>query len=348
MKRIFTLWIIAGILVGFSGVSVQAQLVGSTAKPGEFKKVGGAGAQFLKIGIGAREAAMGGAAASISSGVSAVHWNPAGVADVEGFSGMFANTRWIGDYVHNFVAVALPITDGYAAELSVVHFTSGLIPVTTVVDDKGSGALYEISDLAIGATVAGYLSENFSFGVTMKYISQAIGGMKANGIAFDVGTLYQLHRFNDLRFGFVISNLGPEMQYQGGELVITSELFPGLRHRPADAMLITNPYSLPLYVRSGISIDALHGVEDHSLRVAAEFITFSDTPEQFLVGAEYGWKDLVFLRAGYRFGHEQIKLSAGAGVQYDGGDIRGSIDYAFTQTKTLGLIHRISVKLNVF
>ncbi len=347
MKRVVTLWISVALIV-IGGGQLHAQLVGSTAKPGEFKKVGGAGAQFLKIGIGAREVGMGGAASTVSSGLSAVHWNPAGVADIEGISGMFATTRWIGDYTHNFIGVALPIAEGYAAEISVIHFSSGMIPVTTVVEDKGSGAFYEVSDLAVNATVAGYLSENFSFGVTMKYISQAIGGMKASGIAFDVGTLYQLHKFNDLRFAFAVSNLGPELQYQGGELLITADLVPGLKHRPVDAMMVTNPYSLPLYVRSGISLDALHSVEDHSLRVAGEFITFSDTPEQFLVGAEYSWKDLVFLRGGYRFGHDQFGLAAGLGIKYDGGDMQGAIDYAFAQTKYLGLVHWISVRVNTF
>ncbi len=42
----------------------------------EFAKVGTVGAQFLKIGIGARGAAMGGAYEAISNDVTAVFWNP--------------------------------------------------------------------------------------------------------------------------------------------------------------------------------------------------------------------------------------------------------------------------------
>lgn len=347
MKKVVSFLAAAGIVMFFT-VSAQAQLVGSVARPGEFKKVGGAGAQFLKIGVGAREAGMAGAAAAVSTGVTAVHWNPAGIADVRGISGVFANTQWIGDFTHNFIGIAMPVFEDYVAQISLINFSSGPIPITTVIDDEGTGATYDISDFAIGASLAGYLNENFAFGFTFKYISQNISSMHSSGIAFDVGTLYKLYQFNDLRFGFAISNLGPELQYRGGELLTTVDLAPGLRNRPSDAEIVTNPYPLPLYVRAGISLDALDKVEDHSLRIAGEFITFSDTPEQFIVGGEYSWKDLLYLRGGYLFGNDQLGLSAGAGIRYEGGEFIGALDYAFSMTESMGLIHWITLRFATF
>lgn len=48
-----------------------------------FEKVGTFDGQFLKIGIGARAAAMGGAFVAVADDASALYWNAAGIARVD-------------------------------------------------------------------------------------------------------------------------------------------------------------------------------------------------------------------------------------------------------------------------
>ena len=49
-----------------------------------FEKVGTFDGQFLKIGVGARAEGMGGAFVAVSDDASALYWNCAGIARIEG------------------------------------------------------------------------------------------------------------------------------------------------------------------------------------------------------------------------------------------------------------------------
>jgi len=59
--------------------------------------VGTAGAQFLKIGPGARVDGIGSAFCAIADDVTAVYWNPAGIGQLEGFNLSDTHTYWIAD-----------------------------------------------------------------------------------------------------------------------------------------------------------------------------------------------------------------------------------------------------------
>src|SRR5690349_25054302 len=68
------------------------------------------GANFLQIGVGARENAMAGAVSSIVTGPSSWYWNPAGAAAVEGFSAVATRQQLYTDLdvTMNYVGVAMP------------------------------------------------------------------------------------------------------------------------------------------------------------------------------------------------------------------------------------------------
>ena len=64
-------------------VGLAALLVPGLAQADIFEKVGTFGGQFLKIGVGARAAGMGGAYVAMTDDATAVFWNAAGIARVE-------------------------------------------------------------------------------------------------------------------------------------------------------------------------------------------------------------------------------------------------------------------------
>jgi len=70
MKKISLVIIIFQIFVLSNSYAVK-DAVGSSA--GEFSKVGGAGSQFLKIGVGARATSMAGAYCSVVDDLSSIH-----------------------------------------------------------------------------------------------------------------------------------------------------------------------------------------------------------------------------------------------------------------------------------
>ena len=87
-------------LVGLPAVASLAQA--SDAKTGT------SGAQFLKIGAGARPTAMGDAYTAIADDVNAVYFNPAGLTQLPAAQITAMQTQWFEGLDYAFGAFALP------------------------------------------------------------------------------------------------------------------------------------------------------------------------------------------------------------------------------------------------
>lgn len=316
--------------------------IGSTA--GEFSKVGGAGGQFLKIGVGARANAMAGAYGSIANDLSAIHWNPAGLANIKNMTAEFSYNQWFATYSHNFGALAMPVGPEFTVALSVVNLSSGNIPVTTIERPNGTGSNYQVSDLALGLTFSGYLTDQFSFGITAKMVNNSFASVSSSGLAIDIGTLFDT-QFLGIKLGFSIHNLGMTQSYAGSDLLTSRKLWDAMNSAALDANYNSFAYSLPLIFRAGISSE-VYKDEEHAVLGSFDFTTFSDVPEQFSLGAEYVWNDLLAIRGGYVIGQDQLGLAGGFGIKYDGGTFGGRIDYSINPTKSLGLVNRLTIGLN--
>ncbi|MFA6570625.1 MAG: PorV/PorQ family protein [Bacteroidota bacterium] len=338
--RFLSLLIIAG-LIYIPAKAVDTQ--GTTA--GQFLKVGAAGVQFLKIGVGARANGMAGAYGAVADDLTSIYWNPSGLAKVKGMGGDFSYTSWFAGFTHAFAAFSLPLGENYMAAVSLQAFTSDRIPITTMDKPQGTGSAYTLSDIAINATIAGYLTEQFSFGITAKMLNSSIAMLDAPGFAFDIGTMYETG-IQGIRLGFSIHNLGTEMKYSGQDLQTTKKLVDALSASPLDVQYLASGFSLPLTFRAGIASDIINE-DEHKLTAALDFVTLSDTPEQFAVGAEYVWNKIVAVRAGYRIGQDEFGLGGGFGVNYLTGGFNGQIDYSINPTKSIGLVNRISIQVRL-
>jgi hypothetical protein len=343
MKKYIILIAILSIpMLVVNSLAVSDLNVGTTA--GETSKVGAAGSQFLKIGVGARANAMAGAFTSMADDLTSVHWNPAGLANLKSMNADFSYSQWFGKFSHNFGGLAMPLSEDFTFAASVVSFTSGDIPITTMYRPDGTGASYSVSDFSLNLSLAGYLTKEFSFGVNAKYIHNSFASLSSTGMAFDIGTMYDFGYYG-IKLGFSIHNLGTQQTYDGVDLRTTRKLYDAMHATPLDAAYLSYPYNIPIIFRAGISGDVIN-IPEHKLRVAMDFNTLTDVPEQFAVGAEYVWNDFLALRGGYMLGHDQLGFSGGVGLKYFGGGFGGQIDYAVTPTVTMGLLNRLSVSLN--
>lgn len=338
-------------LLSHTGVSQETRITDAQ----EFKKVGASVGQFLKIGVGGRATGMGTAYAGVSGDLSTLHYNVAGINTLEGIVAEFGYTSWFGGFNHNFLALSVPVGEDYRAAFDIVSFSSGQINVRTLMNPEGTGAVYSLSDIAIGVSFGGNVTDNFSFGGKFKYIDQGFSSLSASGIAFDFGTIYKTG-INGIDLGFSIANMGSELSYEGQDLVVALEPEEGLEADDTDAQLVSNAFALPLSFRAGLTVDLLNmdkandlasTTYEHQLNLAADFIYLSDSPEQAAFGVEYSWNEIISLRGGYMLGHDQMDVSGGAGINYDGGSFAGTIDYSVTNTVDLGLIHRFSVGLDL-
>ena len=338
-----------------ASVGASAQQVAVTA--GEFTKVGLAGGQFLKIGVGARGTAMAGAYSAITNDITSIYWNPAGLVEVKGYGADFSHTFWFAGMSHNFAGLVIPVGEKFRVAASMVNFSSGDINITTTDQPDGTGGIYSVSDVAIGATLAGYLTEQFSFGVSARYVSHAFTNMSAGGFVFDIGTRYDTD-FNGIVLGFSINSLGTPQQFDGPEVTSTNPAYNGVSQNPVDMQMQTSSFEMPLSFRAGIGVDMFQGfVMDrpevdgdgtivHQWLMGADFETFADVPEQFAIGTEYTFREFVAIRAGYRFGSDQFGVSGGIGLKYQSGSFDGRVDYSISPSAQLGLVNRLSVAIS--
>jgi len=330
---------------GLFSLAVFAQ-TGTTGQ--SFQKAGSTGSQFLKIGVGARAMAMGGAFGGLSNDITALYYNPAGIAKLEGTNLGVEYNSWFADLKHSYAALSFPLMSDYTFGLSLVLLDAGSIEMTTIEQPEGTGSTYSVSDLAVGFTLAGRITDQFSFGLTLKYIENTIHDLTARNFAFDAGTIYE-GAIKGLRIGFSMTNLGGEASFEGQSLSVLvynqSELEAGINRRPLDAQLNNTPFSIPLAFRAGVSYNLFANSEDQSLIVAGDFIHLNDNPEKFNVGTEYVWNNLVAIRGGYQFRYNELGLTLGGGINFDTESFKGSFDYAYADLGILGSANRIGVRL---
>lgn len=343
MKKLFIFIVLTLFTVNTINVQAGDNKVGGSTSGGEIVKTGTMGGQFLKIDVGARGSAMG-AYGSVANDLSAMYWNAAGLADVSSMSAEFTYTSWFANMDFNNIGFALPVGDGYTVGASFTSLGVDGIPVTTVAKPEGTGATYSIKDIAASLTFAGYLTKQFSFGITTKFIFNEISNTQATGMAFDIGTMYDTEIYG-IKLGFSIHNLGLDGQYSGQDLSTMNKMNDAFSQSPVDAEFLSYPFSLPLSFRASVSSEVIN-TKEHYLVVVADFVTQSDSKDQYIFGAEYVWNELVAFRGGYRFGHDQLSATGGVGFKYYSGGFGGRMDYSITPSTSIGFINRLSVALD--
>ena len=84
-------------------------------------------------------------------------------------------------------------------------------------NEEATGEMYDASSYALQVSFARQLTSQFSFGVSFKYVGEQIYREKSNGFAFDFGTMLYTG-FRSLRLAMNISNIGPELTFDGPDL----------------------------------------------------------------------------------------------------------------------------------
>lgn len=318
----------------------------ATSVSAQLSKVGSAGAQFLKINVGSRYQAMGGAGVSTAGDVYSMYWNPAGLADIESSEISFTNVNYVLDVNLNYVAYARYFEDVGVFGASVTVLSMDDQEIYNYDDDGGSGNFFSASSYSAGLSFARRLTSRFSFGATVKYVTEKIHLESASGWAFDLGTQLETG-FRNLRIGMSITNMGSDLQFEGPDLDVRyteqSGEGSGGTESSTPASLKTTPYDLPLLFRMGAAYDFdINNLT--TITVAAELHHPNDGEQQGAFGAEMGYDDRYFFRGGYKTNHDEAALSLGAGVIADvTGGTRLLVDYAWQDMGRLQSSHRFSV-----
>jgi len=288
----------------------------------DFSKSGTAGLQFLKIGIGAKETAMGEAVASLVNNANSVFWNPSGIAFIENYEVSLSHNSWLASSKHNSAVFAFPLMSFVfavsAATLQIKEFEE-----TTALMPDGTGRMVSAGDYVFGLAAARRFTDRLSIGLQVKYVHEKLDDYSINNVLFDVGAVYATG-FRDLTLGFSLQHFGPDMR------------------------LLNQDFRTPLLFRLSAS-DKLMINEDFVLTGAAELVHPTDNNEWVNIGVELQLLKYVALRGGHRINVDEGKWSFGFGIIPPiFGGISTRFDYAFVLSENIfDNVHRFSVMIGL-
>jgi hypothetical protein len=288
----------------------------------DFRKSGSAGFQFLKIALGARESALGEAAAALTNDANAVFWNVGALPLIEGAQASFTHNEWFVGSSIDALVLAAPVGP-YAIGVSVARFGITPFEETTVLEPDGTGRMVEAGDLLVGLAVGRRFTDQLTIGGQVKFVRESLDEASFSGVLFDVGALYYTG-FRQLRLAFALQHFGPDIQ--------------GLRQ----------DFRTPLLFRVAAA-DELVSVPGARVNLALELVHPTDNDEWVNGGLEAVLMDVLALRGGYRMNVDHGSWSFGAGVQpprIQGAWLR--MDYAFVPYGSLlGATHRFTVGIGL-
>lgn len=351
------------LLVYISTVSVVLGLTTGTALAGNEDRAGQAGANELLINPWARTAGFGGANVALVRGVEAISLNVAGMGFNKGTEVVFAQTDWMrgSDIKISAFGIAQKVGESGTMGLSLMSMRFGDIERTTEAQPDGGLGTYSPQFLTVGFSYAKEFSNSIYGGMSVRIISESINDVKSQGVVIDAGIQY-ITGFNEakdnLKFGIALRNVGTPMKFDGEGLSFRNDNANAninvLQQQRAER------FEMPSLVSIGISYD-IKLKEEHRLTPMMSFTSNSFIRDQFSLGAEYGFKQLLMIRAGYTLDKKDknaivddeisalLGLSAGISVQVPLGKSGKTfgIDYGYRATKTFDGSHTIGARFNL-
>ncbi len=280
------------------------------------------GAQFLKMGVGARELAMGSAAAALSNDVNAIYWNPAGLNHLSHSQLGVTHSEWLLDSRYDFIGFARPCAIGTLA-------IGGTYVSSKKQEGRGENRErtgdFGASDTAISVGYARMAGRRLGWGVNAKFFESRIGSDQANGFAADFGGQYSLGSApRAVQLGLSVRNWGPSMRF------------------------LDQKDTLPLTTSVGVGFPIFTG-----LLLTGEWqMEPNDHIQRFIVGSEYNVVSGVALRGGFFSAPSSGSLDKENGHFFNNQGFVGGfgfhiyryqLDYSFTPFGELGETHRFSL-----
>lgn len=339
-----------------------------TATAGNPERSGQAGASQLLINPYARSAGWASANTARCKGLESQFMNVAGLAFTRKTELMFMRSAWlVGSGINiNCFGLSQKVGETGAIGLGFTSIDGGKIMRTTEDNPEGGLGTFTPRFTNIALSYAKGFSDNIYGGITVRVVSEGIDNVKAQGVSIDAGIQYHTGKYDQLHLGVALKNVGPKMKYKGDGL--TAQTIVNNAYGSAYQLTIENrsaQFDLPALLNIGVAYD-FYLVKDstgrsktHRITAAGNFTSNSFTKDNFLIGVEYAWKDMIMLRGGMytekgMFQGEGNRTTAftgpscGATVEVPFGSKKSTfgVDYSYRFTNPFGGVHSFGARLN--
>ncbi len=327
---------------------------------------GQAGATELLINPWARSSGWAGSNIAGARGLEATFLNVAGTAFTKKTEILFTRTNWLKGTDININAFGLTqrVGETGAIGLSIMSMDFGDIPITTVDNPEGGIGTFSPQFVNIGLSYSKGFSDNIYGGLALKVISERTANVSARGVAFDAGIQYVTGKYNQMKFGISLKNVGPRMKFSGDGLSMKAEIPGSTQNVTYTVENRTAQFELPSLLNIGCGYDFYLkkdtvSMKTHRLTAMGAFTSNSFEKNNLKIGLEYGWKNIVMVRVGYC--HEKdirnkdkrttvfTGPSAGFTVEIPFGKNKSTfaIDYSYRATDPFQGTHSFGARINL-
>jgi hypothetical protein len=306
--------------------------------------------EFMNIGVDAAALGMSNAVVAHTADVNSGYWNPAGLVHLEDneialmHSSYFAN---IANY--NYIAFAKPLDDRSSIAISFIRFgVDDILDTTQLIDEQGNVNydrinLFSAADYGLTFSYARKLPiDGLNYGVNAKVIRRVIGDFASSwGFGLDLGI--QFETGNEWQIGLMVRDITTTFNawsFDDEKLAQIQDAVDGQNQEVPEAKEITIPkmqlgiaklftFNYDYTLRTELDLNVRF--EQNNDIISSSFASINPA-----LGFEFGYTDLVFLRAGMGNFQNELQIdnseqlsfqpSFGVGFKYRG----IQLDYAFT------------------
>ena len=267
--------------------------------------------EFMNIGVDAAALGMSNAVVSSTTDVNSGYWNPAGLIHLEDGEAALMHASYFANIAqYDYAAYAKPIDDRSAWGISLIRFgVDDILNTTQLIDGDGNIdynriSLFSTADYGLTLSYARKLQvPGFQYGVNAKVIRRVIGDFASSwGFGLDFGLQFER---NDWRYGLMLRDITTTYNIWAineEEYEKIKNAIPGQNNELPESTEITAPkaqlgmskkyefhYDYTLLAAANLNMQFARTNDV----ISTDFVSISPS-----LGFEFGYTDLVFLRAG--------------------------------------------------
>jgi len=297
---------------------------------------------FLNIGVSARAVGMGESVVALNQDAASIHYNPAIIAQLDKTEISISQIQWPAEIYYDYVSFTRQIKGRHYIGVNggILHMKPMM--ETTEYYPDGTGNYFSYQDRFLGLTYGAKMTDRFSFGLTMKHVSEDLAGYSMSTVLMDMGTFYWTG-YRSLRFCASLSNFGSQVSPQGSYEKRILDQGSG-----EEILELTNygKYSPPTQFRVGLALDPIDS-DNQLMTLALQLNHPVDNAEYIVTGLEYSFMKMVYFRSGYKFNKNEENLTLGVGFTIPVGPVIIRADYGYANFDHLTDPKRFSIGISL-